>query len=480
MKNSICLRFIKALPGHCLLAFAVCVAVNLNARAIVPAAWGATTQARPGTLPDPQIRCKLATEAENGLSNADVTLKAVQNSCSGSCSDQTEASSDSPDAGNYSFCPCLNCTEFDVVPYKNNDPLNGVSTFDLVLINKHILGLEPLNSLYKMIAADANNSRSITTFDIVELRKLILGLYTTLPNNTSWRFVYKDYIFPNPINPFEELFPETKTVDLSSNPIQEADFVAVKVGDVNGNVVTTSFLLRPVTTIAIPALEAAKAGQVITVPVRYSGAGPLEAFQLGLRFDPATLSLIGPSQGDLPGYNAGNFGLTRAAQGEIRTLWFADPSVPGEALYPGDVLFYLSFRVKAPRSEAAAPLLQVDDDVLLSAAWNAGGAEYALRCGAEPDQRVAPPAEAPAALQATCHPNPASGETQLTLRSDRAGHARIGLYDAFGKRECEREVTLTAGEQTFALPQSAQLPAGVYFWKVLTPWAKAQGHWIKQ
>ena len=28
--------------------------------------------------------------------------------------------------------------------------------------------------------------------------------------------------------------------------------------------------------------------------------------------------------------------------------------------------------------------------------------------------------------------------------------------------------------------QSAQLPAGVYFWKVLTPWAKAQGHWIKQ
>jgi hypothetical protein len=93
---------------------------------------------------------------------------------------------------------------------KDNDPLNGVSTFDLVLINKHILGLEPLNTPYKMIAADANNSRSITTFDIVELRKLILGIYTELPNNTSWRFVDRAYQFPNLQNPFQTLFPETK------------------------------------------------------------------------------------------------------------------------------------------------------------------------------------------------------------------------------------------------------------------------------
>jgi hypothetical protein len=90
---------------------------------------------------------------------------------------------------------------YTVTPMKDNDPLNGVSTFDLVLINKHILGLEPLSTPYKMIAADANNSRSITTFDIVELRKLILGIYTELPNNTSWRFVDKASL-PEPSNPF--------------------------------------------------------------------------------------------------------------------------------------------------------------------------------------------------------------------------------------------------------------------------------------
>ncbi|MBK7937144.1 MAG: hypothetical protein IPJ82_08605 [Lewinellaceae bacterium] len=99
-----------------------------------------------------------------------------------------------------------------MTPTKDDNPLNGVSTYDLVLISKHILGLEPLNSPYKMIAADANKSNSITTFDIVEIRKLILGIYNELPNNTSWRFVDKDYVFPQPTNPFATTFPETKSV----------------------------------------------------------------------------------------------------------------------------------------------------------------------------------------------------------------------------------------------------------------------------
>ena len=90
---------------------------------------------------------------------------------------------------------------------KDDNPLNGVSTYDLVLISKHILGLAPLNSPYKMIAADANKNNSITTTDIVEFRKLILGIYNELPNNTSWRFVDAEYAFPNPANPFQTYVP---------------------------------------------------------------------------------------------------------------------------------------------------------------------------------------------------------------------------------------------------------------------------------
>ncbi len=431
----------------------------------------------PFVLCQPQIFGKLATETGSGLADATVELSAVGTSCSPApCGDDTETSSGAPDAGNYSFCPCLPCTEFVVEPMKDGDDLNGVSTFDLVLINKHILGIEPLGSPYKMIAANANNLGGITTTDIVEIRKLILGIITEFSNNTSWRFVDADYDFPNPANPFAAIFPETKTVDMVSNPNQEANFVAVKVGDVNGNAQANARAL-PATTIAVPGQGALAAGQVINVPVVYTGSGPLEAFQLGLRFDASKLELLGPSQGELPRYNAGNFGLTRAAEGEIRSLWFADPTVPDEALRPGDALFYLSFRVKKPLPPAAA-LLDADDGVLANIAWSAEGKAFSICRGQLLEDRAAPTSPPVAGLWAECLPNPAGDEARLIVRSDHATKARLAIFGPFGQRHWMQEATLAEGEQSFELP-IAQLPAGVYFWKVLTPRAKVQGHLIK-
>jgi hypothetical protein len=183
-----------------------------------------------------------------------------------------------------------------LTPLKDNDPLNGVSTFDLVLINKHILGLEPLSTPYKMIAADANNSRSITTFDILELRKLILGLYTNLPENTSWRFIDKSYVFPNPYNPFQELFPETKEiVDVQQSQLEE-DFIAVKTGDVNGNVVTNSLLYVDERTDGLLLFDIqdqfVEAGE--TVLVRFVPSEPVAGYQFTLYFPKLELLEIEP------------------------------------------------------------------------------------------------------------------------------------------------------------------------------------------
>lgn len=100
---------------------------------------------------------------------------------------------------------------------KNTHPLNGVTTLDLVLITKHILGLEPLDSPYKIIAADANQDGLVTIFDVVVLRKLILGITTELPNGKSWRFIDKNHVFPDPTNPFLWSFPEFATLPASGD-----------------------------------------------------------------------------------------------------------------------------------------------------------------------------------------------------------------------------------------------------------------------
>ncbi|HPI08959.1 MAG TPA: HYR domain-containing protein [Saprospiraceae bacterium] len=125
----------------------------------------------------------------------------------------------------------------DIVPYKNDNHLNGVTTFDLVLISKHILGLSPLDSPYKIIAADANHSGLVTTGDIVDLRKMILGIYDELPTNTSWRFVDADFTFPFADNPFFSPFPERISLVNLQSDLLDADFVAIKTGDVNGTVI---------------------------------------------------------------------------------------------------------------------------------------------------------------------------------------------------------------------------------------------------
>ncbi|MEZ4935572.1 MAG: HYR domain-containing protein [Saprospiraceae bacterium] len=125
--------------------------------------------------------------------------------------------------------------DYTIVPSKNNNHLNGVTTFDAVKMTRHILNVELLDSPYKMIAADINNSKSITTFDIVVLRKLILNIYTNYPNNTSWRFIPADYVFPNPLNPFEENFPEVININNLMESQVGLNFIGVKVGDLNNS-----------------------------------------------------------------------------------------------------------------------------------------------------------------------------------------------------------------------------------------------------
>ncbi len=119
-------------------------------------------------------------------------------------------------------------------PWRSDDPLNGLTTLDLLLINRHILGIELLPSPYRIIAADANGSKSVTTFDIVTLRRLILGIDTTLLNSPLWRFVPANFVFPQPNNPFATPFPEGVSVAPGAQP-QAIDFVGIRVGDVNGS-----------------------------------------------------------------------------------------------------------------------------------------------------------------------------------------------------------------------------------------------------
>lgn len=140
--------------------------------------------------------------------------------------------------GRYYFYGANVGDDITITPEKDAGYLGGytenISTQDLVLISRHILGVQPLGSPYRLIAADVNNSRSVTTLDLIALRRLLLGIDVEFESNTSWRFVELDYVFPNPADPWQERFPEWINVNnLPPTGAADLDFVAVKVGDVS-------------------------------------------------------------------------------------------------------------------------------------------------------------------------------------------------------------------------------------------------------
>jgi hypothetical protein len=164
----------------------------------------------------------ISTEGNQNVQGVTVTI-------SGSLSQTSTTTTN----GGYSFLIFKSGGEYTVTPKLDKSPLNGISTFDLLLIQKHILGIQALNSPYKMIAADVNNSKSISTLDLIQLRKLILGLDLQFLNNTSWRFVDERYIFPNPKNPWAEKFPEEVYINKTTS--RNGNFVAIKIGDINAS-----------------------------------------------------------------------------------------------------------------------------------------------------------------------------------------------------------------------------------------------------
>jgi Secretion system C-terminal sorting domain len=180
----------------------------------------------------------LKNDASEGVEDAKVELvSAASNGAPATTTGYTNVN------GTYQFSNAVPVSNnATITPAHDVDPLNGVNTWDLILISRHILGLEPLNTPYKLISADVNKSGTVTTFDIVEARKLILGTYTAFPNNTSWRFIDKNQTFANPANPFAETIKETLSYSNVQSHMMAADFVGAKVGDVDGSAIANNLM----------------------------------------------------------------------------------------------------------------------------------------------------------------------------------------------------------------------------------------------
>jgi hypothetical protein len=111
----------------------------------------------------------------------------------------------------------------------------GVTTFDMVLIVAHILQTRILDDPYKIIAVDVDNNNSVSVIDIVGIRQLILEQVDRYSSDISWKGIDANYVFTNPNDPLSENYPTQLYFNALNQDVTNADFVAVKLGDVDGD-----------------------------------------------------------------------------------------------------------------------------------------------------------------------------------------------------------------------------------------------------
>lgn len=352
--------------------------------------------------------------------------------------------------GIFAFTPMPAGGAYAVTPSRDGDDLNGVSTLDIIMIQRHILGVEKINSPYRLIAADANSSGFVTAADLTDLRKLVLGVYNDLPKNSSWRFVDAAYKFPDPANPWTGSFPEKYPIaNLNAN--MDLAFTGIKIGDINGSAVAASANAEQVerrsTFPFVVNDRFVEAGEKIVIPV-YAGS---KSFVHGLQLKLALsgLDIIGAS-GGLMNLNLGDHAFVKNDCITVST--HQSQPVLTET---NDVLFELT--LTASRSGMLHDLLsiavdysnEIYDETLevqdIQLVWRHAGKELTM-------QKVTP--------------NPWSTLASLTFDLPAEGYVSFKIRDFAGRSVANMVDFYTQGLNTLQVTRNEIPNPGVYIYEI--------------
>lgn len=353
-------------------------------------------------------------------------------------------------------------------PVKNTGLLNGVTTFDLVLLSNHILGTLPLDSPYKLIAADVNHSGSISTFDLVALRKAILHMTDSFANNTAWRFIQADYQFPNPNNPFVEPLPESLWLNDMGQDMPAQNFVAVKIGDLNGSAVL-NLMDGEVEernqdgelTLTVPNWTL-KAGKEVRIPVACGEAIDIAGLQGTFDFDASKATFIGALADGLEGLGAESFGEPKNG---LLTLAWHDAN--GQLQEAGTTLFYLQFMVH--QDATVEDILALNSIITPAIAYKNGGIPLNVRWRIHEASQL-PVDDAPLFTLGQNRPNPFSNQTRIEFMLKEKAPVQLEMFDLNGRKTILLEGIQEAGWHEVTVERAKMGGPGIYIYQLTTPY----------
>lgn len=351
--------------------------------------------------------------------------------------------------GQFAFSNNLLTDDYTISVRSQDDYLNGVSTLDLLMIQRHILGATPLTSAYKVVAADIDNSQSITALDLIELRKLILGIYDELPNNDSWRFVDKQQTFIDIQSPWP--LDENISIYNLDNSMMDNDFIAVKIGDINGSVQVNAkdqeidSRSNRSESISIEILELTK--NTYLVPVYLDNPQTIQGLQIALGLNDQ-LEILDIESGKLK-INATNYNITSE---NVKMLWHDSQKVN---VGKDEALFFLTIRSDVQLQEDMITLI---DRGLRSEVYNDLNEVIGLQFSSI--------AQDYSNKLFQNSPNPFNRLTSIQFELSQSSDILLNIYDTNGQLVKQIKESYGAGISSIDISPADLSGSGIYYYQI--------------
>ncbi|HLU94302.1 MAG TPA: T9SS type A sorting domain-containing protein, partial [Membranihabitans sp.] len=337
-----------------------------------------------------------------------------------------------------------------ITPVKKGGLGNGLSTLDLILIQRHLLRKQLITSPYKLIAADANNDRKLTPADVLFLRRVILNKMDGLAEASSWKFIDAKYSFINQKAAYSEDYPTELDIEHISKDLT-SEFIAVKLGDVNHSANVSRSSSR--TSHPYMALEVKNQtvtrGEIVEVPILMTESIKMAGVQFALQADTRSVEVLEVRSGNVT-LDQDQWTLE---DGLIRLSW---SDIESHDMAPGDQL--ITVKLRANRDVALQDALSLNQEVIIPEVYDQ--ADQIRNLGltfVENDESVF------AVYQN--RPNPVQGETIIEYNAGRNAEVRLQIHDVTGKLIYTDEADVNRGVNQFRV-HTNQLQAGVLYYTI--------------
>ena len=404
-----------------------------------------------GNLTTVVVNGLIHSRKNKSLSNVSVDMIDSKNVANSTLTDRNGfyAFNDMPTGGSYRVRPELDA-----------DYLDGVTTYDIVLIQQHILGRKLLQDPYQFIAADVNKSRTISAADISDIRKLILGITDKFRNNKSWRFADNDYQFKDKENPLRDDWPEEVLIPVLRDHTL-VSFKGIKIGDVDDSQryssATNGISSRNNLTASLIVNEKSlRAGEIQHLTISLQDWNQLLGAQAALYINPSIASIVNVAVTKNSALTEDQLNATRMSEGILRFAW--TPELKASE-------WILDLTVVAHRNADVLEALQIDERIMPAEAYTSGQevASLQLRILGAP-QNV----ETHELRLYQNIPNPFSLSTRIPFDINYDSDVTIEVFDVNSKLICQKKGFFRKGYHEVELGRNELQSRGLYYYQVRT------------